>query len=51
VWAEKPSPPNAVTTTLDVAGPRGAISPAVEQPISGVPGASSPIPASSDAVS
>lgn len=35
VLTEKPDPPSAVTTTLVCAGPFVAISPAVEQPISG----------------
>src|SRR5215218_1598055 len=39
VRTAKPGPPKAVTTTLEVAARPVAISPAVVQPISGVPGA------------
>jgi hypothetical protein len=42
-----PAPPSASTTTLLSRGPAVAISPAVEQPINGTPGADSSIPASS----
>ena len=41
---EKPSPPRAMTTTPASPGPSVAISPAVEQPISGTPPERSPMP-------
>jgi hypothetical protein len=47
VAIEKLSPPIAVITTLRSAGPAVAISPAVEQPISGAPPETLLIPASS----
>jgi hypothetical protein len=47
VATENPGPPMATTTTLASDGPAVAISPAVEHPINGVPGASEAIPARS----
>src|SRR5205807_1773985 len=46
VLTENPGPPSAVTTTLASPGPSVAISPAVEQPISGTSPARSPIASS-----